>query len=73
MDEVLNTSVKPLSWSLRIMDIFEHHPGHGQLSLWCCKGRGRSVNSWLTRQSDFVTVDSLGVWEKEHKSFAFTS
>lgn len=65
MDEVLNVSVKTLSWSLRIMDIFEHHLGRGQLSLWCYKDR--SVNSWLTRQSEFATVDSLGIWEKEHK------
>lgn len=71
MDEVLNVSVKTLNQSLRIMDIFQHHPGHGQLSLWCYKGR--SVNSWLTRQSEFVTVDSLGNCEKEHKSFVFTS
>lgn len=65
MDEVLNVSVKILKRSLRIMDIFEHHLVHGQLSLWCYKGR--SANSWLTRQSEFFTVDSLGVWEKEHK------
>lgn len=26
--EVLNVSVKTLNWNLKIMDIFEDHPGH---------------------------------------------
>lgn len=65
MDEMLNVSVKTLNQSLRIMDSFEHHLGHRHRSVWCYKGR--SVNSWLTRQNEFVTADSLGIWKKEHK------
>lgn len=42
MDDMLNVSVKLLNQSKN----YGHHPGHGQLSLWCYKGR--SVNSWLT-------------------------
>lgn len=71
MDDILNIYVKLLDWCLRIMDIFEHHPGHGQVSLWCYKDR--PVHSWLTRQIEFVTVDSLGLWENEHNYFVFTS
>lgn len=59
MDDILSIYVKLLDWCLRIMDIFEHQPGHGQVSLWCCKSR--PVHSWLTRQIEFVTVDSLGL------------